>query len=125
MISDITYYHYCWLICIKFNIYIYICRLGILVDFLSHSTITGFMGGTAVIICLQQFKGLLGMIHFTKKTDVVSVLTSVFEYRHEVIICRKKRKPTFFLSLFSSLTHSIWSILRKKIFFGSTQYQLH
>ncbi|RVX11033.1 putative sulfate transporter 3.5 [Vitis vinifera] len=31
-------------------------RLGILVDFLSHSTITGFMGGTATIICLQQLK---------------------------------------------------------------------
>ncbi|KAB5552634.1 hypothetical protein DKX38_009945 [Salix brachista] len=58
-------------------------RLGILVDFLSHSTITGFMGGTAIIICLQQLKGLLGMKHFTTKTDVVSVLHAVFENRHE------------------------------------------
>ncbi|CAK7334916.1 unnamed protein product [Dovyalis caffra] len=59
-------------------------RLGILVDFLSHSTITGFMGGTAIIICLQQLKGLLGIIHFTTKTDVVSVLHAVFKNRHEV-----------------------------------------
>nr|TKS13478.1 sulfate transporter [Populus alba] len=58
-------------------------RLGILVDFLSHSTITGFMGGTAIIICLQQLKGLLGVSHFTTKTDVVSVLHAVFKNRNE------------------------------------------
>ncbi|XP_044472184.1 probable sulfate transporter 3.5 [Mangifera indica] len=58
-------------------------RLGILVDFLSHSTITGFMGGTAIIICLQQLKGLLGMKTFTQKTDVISVLHAVFKYKHE------------------------------------------
>ncbi|KAM7509488.1 hypothetical protein LguiA_019941 [Lonicera macranthoides] len=58
-------------------------RLGILVDFLSHSTITGFMGGTAVIICLQQLKGILGMKHFTTHTDVVSVLSAIFRNRHE------------------------------------------
>ncbi|ESR64343.1 putative sulfate transporter 3.5 [Citrus sinensis] len=58
-------------------------RLGILVDFLSHSTITGFMGGTAIIICLQQLKGLFGLKHFTTKTDVVSVLHAVFSNRKE------------------------------------------
>ncbi|EEF47039.1 probable sulfate transporter 3.5 [Ricinus communis] len=58
-------------------------RMGILVDFLSHSTITGFMGGTATLIILQQLKGMLGMKHFTTKTDVVSVLTAVFKNRHE------------------------------------------
>ncbi|KAE8687519.1 Sulfate transporter 3.1 [Hibiscus syriacus] len=58
-------------------------RLGILVDFLSHSTITGFMGGTAIIICLQQLKGLLGLKHFTTDTDVVSVIKAVFRYKDE------------------------------------------
>ncbi|GAV79512.1 Sulfate_transp domain-containing protein/STAS domain-containing protein/Sulfate_tra_GLY domain-containing protein, partial [Cephalotus follicularis] len=58
-------------------------RLGILVDFLSHSTITGFMGGTAIIICLQQLKGMLGLSHFTTKTDVISVLHAVFTHRKE------------------------------------------
>ncbi|KAH7572310.1 hypothetical protein JRO89_XS04G0236800 [Xanthoceras sorbifolium] len=58
-------------------------RLGILVDFLSHSTITGFMTGTAVLICLQQLKGMLGLKHFTSKTDVVHVLKAVFENRNE------------------------------------------
>ncbi|EAY75631.1 hypothetical protein OsI_03536 [Oryza sativa Indica Group] len=58
-------------------------RLGLIVDFLSRSTITGFMGGTAMIIILQQFKGLLGMKHFTTKTDIISVLHSTYHYRHE------------------------------------------
>ncbi|KAL6330843.1 hypothetical protein AAG906_009271 [Vitis piasezkii] len=58
-------------------------RLGILVDFLSHSTITGFMGGTATIICLQQLKGFLGLRHFTTKTDVVSVVRAIFSHRNE------------------------------------------
>ncbi|KAH7834654.1 hypothetical protein Vadar_018291 [Vaccinium darrowii] len=66
-------------------------RLGILVDFLSHSTITGFMGGTATIICLQQLKGVFGLKHFTTKTDVVSVLRSIIAHRHE-----KKKKPKLF-----------------------------
>ena len=59
-------------------------RLGILVDFLSHSTITGFMGGTAIIICLQQLKGIFGLKHFTTHTDVVSVLRAIFSHRNEV-----------------------------------------
>jgi sulfate transporter 3 len=42
------------------------------------------MGGTAIIICLQQLKGLLGVSHFTTKTDVVSVLHAVFKNRNEV-----------------------------------------
>uniref|UniRef100_A0A5B7A5A2 Putative sulfate transporter 3.5 n=1 Tax=Davidia involucrata TaxID=16924 RepID=A0A5B7A5A2_DAVIN len=58
-------------------------RLGFLVDFLSHSTITGFMGGTATIICLQQLKGVFGLKHFTTKTDVVSVLQAIFRNRNE------------------------------------------
>ncbi|XP_047324908.1 probable sulfate transporter 3.5 [Impatiens glandulifera] len=58
-------------------------RLGILMDFLSHSTITGFMGGTATIIILQQLKGVFGVIHFTTKTDVVSVVRALIAHRHE------------------------------------------
>ncbi|CAL2266670.1 unnamed protein product [Prunus armeniaca] len=44
-------------------------RLGFLVDFLSHAAITGFMAGAAIIIDLQQLKGLFGIKHFTNKTD--------------------------------------------------------
>ncbi|KAM4075070.1 hypothetical protein ACJW30_10G141800 [Castanea mollissima] len=53
-------------------------RLGFLVDFLSHAAIVGFMGGAAITIALQQLKGFLGIKDFTKKTDIVSVMRSVF-----------------------------------------------
>ncbi|KAH7848288.1 hypothetical protein Vadar_000797 [Vaccinium darrowii] len=57
-------------------------RLGFLVDYLSHAAIVGFMGGAAIVIGLQQLKGLLGISHFTAKTDVVSVLGAVFRSFH-------------------------------------------
>ncbi|XAR73341.1 hypothetical protein NMG60_11007277 [Bertholletia excelsa] len=54
-------------------------RLGFLVDFLSHAALVGFMGGAAIVIGLQQLKGLLGLTHFTNKTDVISVLKVVWK----------------------------------------------
>ncbi|KAI9200810.1 hypothetical protein LWI28_013457 [Acer negundo] len=53
-------------------------RLGFLIDFLSHAAIVGFMGGAAITIALQQLKGFLGIKQFTKKSDIVSVMHSVF-----------------------------------------------
>eukprot|EP00249_Psilotum_nudum_P023888 c29018_g1_i3 orf=288-2195(+) len=58
-------------------------RLGLLLDFLSHATIVGFMAGAAIMICLQQLKGLLGIQHFTAKTDLFSVMHSVRAARDE------------------------------------------
>ncbi|KAJ7956861.1 sulfate transporter 2.1 [Quillaja saponaria] len=57
-------------------------RLGFLVDFLSHAAIVGFVAGAAIVIGLQQLKGLLGLTHFTNKTDVVSVMKAVWESVH-------------------------------------------
>ncbi|XAR62189.1 hypothetical protein NMG60_11016853 [Bertholletia excelsa] len=57
-------------------------RLGFLVDFLSHASVVGFMGGAAIVIGLQQLKSLLGLSHFTNKTDVVSVLQAVIKSLH-------------------------------------------
>lgn len=57
-------------------------RLGFLVDFLSHAALVGFMAGAAVVIGLQQLKGLLGITHFTNKTDVISVLEAVWRSFH-------------------------------------------
>ncbi|KAI9165608.1 hypothetical protein LWI28_017318 [Acer negundo] len=57
-------------------------RLGFLVDFLSHASIVGFMAGAAIVIGLQQLKGLLGITHFTNKTDIVSVLKAVLKSVH-------------------------------------------
>ncbi|KAL2339874.1 hypothetical protein Fmac_007814 [Flemingia macrophylla] len=61
-----------------------IFRLGFLIDFLSHAAIVGFMGGAAITISLQQLKGFLGIEtkKFTTKTDIVSVLHSVFSTAH-------------------------------------------
>ncbi|XP_003632863.1 probable sulfate transporter 3.4 [Vitis vinifera] len=58
-------------------------RLGFIIDFLSKATLVGFMAGAAVIVSLQQLKGLLGIAHFTTKMQIVPVLTSVFQQRHE------------------------------------------
>ncbi|EPS58454.1 hypothetical protein M569_16360, partial [Genlisea aurea] len=60
-----------------------IFRLGFIVDFLSHATIIGFMAGAATVVCLQQLKGILGLVNFTHQTDVVSVLRSVFSQLHQ------------------------------------------
>ncbi|XP_073148156.1 sulfate transporter 1.3-like [Henckelia pumila] len=57
-------------------------RLGFLIDFLSHAAIVGFMAGAAITIGLQQLKGLLGVKTFTKKTDIVSVMRSVWSNVH-------------------------------------------
>ncbi|GMI98751.1 sulfate transporter 3;1 [Hibiscus trionum] len=58
-------------------------RLGFIVDFLSHATIVGFMAGAATVVILQQLKGILGLEHFTKSTDIISVFHSVFSQTHE------------------------------------------
>ncbi|XP_008793448.1 probable sulfate transporter 3.4 [Phoenix dactylifera] len=58
-------------------------RLGFIVDFLSRATLLGFMGGAAIIVSLQQLKGLLGIVHFTKKMGFIPVMLSVFEHRTE------------------------------------------
>ncbi|XP_076925903.1 sulfate transporter 1.2-like [Bidens hawaiensis] len=57
-------------------------RLGFLIDFLSHAAVVGFMGGAAITIALQQLKGFLGIKHFTKNTDIISVMKSVFGSVH-------------------------------------------
>ncbi|XP_008790803.2 sulfate transporter 1.3-like [Phoenix dactylifera] len=57
-------------------------RLGFLIDFLSHAAIVGFMGGAAITIAIQQLKLLFGIKNFTKKTDIVSVMRSVWGSVH-------------------------------------------
>lgn len=60
-----------------------VLRLGFIIDFLSHATIEGFMAGAAIVVCLQQLKGILGLEHFTTETDLISVMRSVFSQRHK------------------------------------------
>ncbi|KAL8043153.1 hypothetical protein ABFX02_09G099600 [Erythranthe guttata] len=58
-------------------------RLGFIIDFLSKATLVGFMAGAAVIVSLQQLKGLLGIVHFTTNMQLVPVLSSVFHQKNE------------------------------------------
>ncbi|XP_051139586.1 sulfate transporter 1.3-like [Andrographis paniculata] len=59
-----------------------IFRLGFLIDFLSHAAIVGFMAGAAITIALQQLKGFLGIVKFTKESDIISVMNSVVKSAH-------------------------------------------
>ncbi|EFH59229.1 SULTR3_4 [Arabidopsis lyrata subsp. lyrata] len=58
-------------------------RLGFMIDFLSKATLVGFTAGAAVIVSLQQLKGLLGIVHFTGKMQFVPVMSSVFNHISE------------------------------------------
>lgn len=67
-------------------------RLGFVIDFLSKATLVGFMSGAAVIVSLQQLKGLLGISHFTSKMQFIPVMSSVFKHRDEasgIIKCKE------------------------------------
>ena len=75
-----------------------------MIDFLSKATLVGFMAGAAVIVSLQQLKGLLGIVHFTAKMQLIPVMTSVFDHRKEVsrFIKGKQCKICFSFSSFSN-----------------------
>lgn len=60
------------------------CRLGFLIDFMSKATLVGFMAGAAIIVSLQQLKGLLGISHFTTEMGIIPVMSSVFHTTDEV-----------------------------------------
>ncbi|XP_038710092.1 probable sulfate transporter 3.4 isoform X5 [Tripterygium wilfordii] len=56
---------------------------GFIIYFLSKATLIGFMSGAAILVSLQQLKGLFGIIHFTGKMQIIPVLDSVFSNRKE------------------------------------------
>ncbi|CAN0858541.1 Probable sulfate transporter 3.4 [Linum grandiflorum] len=58
-------------------------RLGFIIDFLSKATLVGFTAGAAIIVSLQQLKGLLGIVHFTPKMQFTAVISSVLRNKHE------------------------------------------
>lgn len=69
--------------------------MGFLIDFLSHAAIVGFMAGAAITIALQQLKGFLGIKNFTKETDIISVMKSVWGSVHHGV-----RKIALVLNIF-------------------------
>ncbi|KAK8481494.1 hypothetical protein V6N13_133196 [Hibiscus sabdariffa] len=83
-------------------------RSGFLIDFLSHAAIVGFMAGAAIVIGLQQLKGLLGISHFTNKTDVVSVVKALWSSFHHP---GKKNRKLFWLPAIAPLVSVILATL--------------
>jgi sulfate transporter 1, high-affinity len=72
-------------------------RLGFLIEFLSHAAIVGFMGGAAITIALQQLKYVLGIKHFTKETDIISVMKSVWgSVHHGVLILSMPQREQYY-----------------------------
>ncbi|MQL74246.1 hypothetical protein Taro_006596 [Colocasia esculenta] len=87
-------------------------RLGFIVDFLSTPTLIGFMGGSAIIVSLQQLKGLLGIVHFTTQMGFVPVMLSVFKHKTESL----RRPKLFWVSAAAPLASVILSTLVVYIF---------
>ncbi|CAH2053583.1 unnamed protein product [Thlaspi arvense] len=84
-----------------------LCKLGFVIDFLSKATLVGFTAGAAVIVSLQQLKGLLGIVHFTGKMQFIPVMSSVINNRSESM-----RKPKlFWISAASPLASVVISTL--------------
>ncbi|XP_010556775.1 PREDICTED: sulfate transporter 3.2 isoform X2 [Tarenaya hassleriana] len=88
-------------------------RLGFVVDMLSHASIVGFMGGAATVVCMQQLKGILGLVHFTRSTDLVSVFRSIFSQFH---LWRWESGVLGCCFLFFLLTTKFFSKKRPKFF---------
>ncbi|CAA6666271.1 unnamed protein product [Spirodela intermedia] len=66
-----------------FQAFLGLMRLGFVLDFLSKPALIGFMGGSAIVVSLQQLKGLLGISHFTTKMGLLPVMESVLEHKPE------------------------------------------
>ncbi|KAJ0041298.1 hypothetical protein Pint_26651 [Pistacia integerrima] len=82
--------------------------LGFLVDILPHAAIVGFVAGAAIVIGLQQLKGLLGITYFTNKTDVISVMKAVWKSVHHP---GRRNKKLFWVPAIAPLVSVILSTL--------------
>ncbi|CAI0422763.1 unnamed protein product [Linum tenue] len=87
-------------------------RLGFVIDFLSKATLVGFTAGAAVVVSLQQLKGLLGIVTFTTKMEIVPVISSVFHSRDESM----KNPKLFWVSAAAPLTSVIAATLASFMF---------
>ncbi|XP_050945626.1 sulfate transporter 1.2-like isoform X3 [Cucumis melo] len=102
-----------------------ILRLGFLIDFLSHAAIVGFMGGAAITIALQQLKGFLGIQKFTKKTDIISVMRSVFEAAHHGVSLLAPQTPHVYgvyLHTNGPLMHNKLNLMHRNFFYDLLQW---
>lgn len=80
-----------------------ICRLGFIIDFLSHAAIIGFMGGAAVTIAGGQLKGLLGYTTFSTEPKLHKIVEAIVDYHEEVSL-------KFFKIRFLQLNHVLSAV---------------
>lgn len=66
------------------------------------------MAGAAIVIGFQQLKGLLGITHFTNRTDVVSVIEAVWRSIPNSVISNQ-----LFQSPYLPLVYRLTSPLRR------------
>ncbi|WP_162874676.1 SulP family inorganic anion transporter, partial [Pseudomonas viridiflava] len=66
-----------------FQLLLGMVRFGALVNFVSHSVVTGFTLGAAVVIALGQMPNLMG-IDLPSQTTALDSLTAPLEHRGEV-----------------------------------------
>lgn len=59
------------------------------------------MGGAAITIALQQLKYVLGIKSFTKKTDIISVMRSVWTSAHHGVLILLSPKEINHLVLYT------------------------
>lgn len=99
--------------------------MGFLIDFPSHAAIVGFMGGAAITIALQQLKGFLGIQKLTKKTDIISVMRSVFEATHHgVSLLALQTLDVYgvYLQTNGSLMHNKLNLMYRNFFYDLLQW---
>jgi MFS superfamily sulfate permease-like transporter len=78
---------------------------------MSHVAIVGFVAGAAIVIGLQQLKGLFGITHFTTKTDIISFMKAVWEAFHNPVYFFPY---SFTFSYFVTYINSIYTYSSKK-----------
>ena len=90
-----------------------------MIDFLSKPTLVGFTAGAAVIVSLQQLKGLLGIVHFTGKMQFIPVMFSVFNHRSEVSRSLLSSLFIYFFWLKKSLSNSVTLLTTISVVMGN------
>lgn len=65
-----------------FQLVLGLARLGVLVNFVSHSVIVGFATGAAVLIAIRQIKPLLGLEY--ESHSVLEILTGAVTHLYEI-----------------------------------------
>ncbi len=85
-----------------------LCRLGHIVDFISHTVILGFSTGAALLIMSSQLKGIMG-INFSRQENIALTLREVYRHIGETNL------SILFLSLSTLMVALVFKTFFKKL----------